>query len=186
MSTIQLKESGAALDRVNTLLAGFPKKAHTAAYNAADRAAKHGKTVAGRHAASVYTISKSQWMSRTSVTSKVLSSSGSVVGIQVSFAGGMVPLKEFTLRATQGGIVAQVKRGGGGKIVRGFHNRTKGGVYEAMQREGKSRLPIRRLYALGGGSMMKNEEIIEKMTEEMDETFSKRLDHEILRIMNGW
>jgi hypothetical protein len=33
---------------------------------------------------------------------------------------------------------------------------------------------------------MKNEEIIEEMSEVIDETFSERMEHEMLRLLNGW
>lgn len=34
--------------------------------------------------------------------------------------------------------------------------------------------------------MMRNEEVIEKMDETICDTYEKRVEHEILRVLNGW
>lgn len=34
--------------------------------------------------------------------------------------------------------------------------------------------------------MMRNEEVIEKMDETIRETYETRIEHEILRVLNGW
>lgn len=36
------------------------------------------------------------------------------------------------------------------------------------------------------GHMMRNEEVIEKMDETIRDTYEKRVEHEILRVLNGW
>ena len=36
------------------------------------------------------------------------------------------------------------------------------------------------------GHIMRNEEVIEKMDETIRDTYEKRVEHEILRVLNGW
>ena len=58
------------------------------------------------------------------------------------------------------------------------------GIYE---RVGAKRFPVRELYGPSTVQMMHaNERVMDKIEEKMAETYEKNIDHEILRILNGW
>lgn len=54
---------------------------------------------------------------------------------------------------------------------------------KVFKRQGKTRLPIDRLFGPSVPQMLKNEEIRERINREGQETFYRRLDHEINRIL---
>ena len=58
------------------------------------------------------------------------------------------------------------------------------GVYERI---GVERFPVRELYGPATPQMMySNEDVLDEIEEKMAETYEKRIDHEILRVLNGW
>ena len=47
-------------------------------------------------------------------------------------------------------------------------------------------VPVEQKFGPSTGHMMRNEEVIEKMDETIRDTYEKRIEHEILRVLNGW
>ncbi|MGG3448634.1 phage tail protein [Domibacillus aminovorans] len=56
---------------------------------------------------------------------------------------------------------------------------------KVFRREGRKRLPIDRLFGPSVPQMLKSEEIRERINREGQDTFYRRLDHEIDRLLNG-
>ena len=49
------------------------------------------------------------------------------------------------------------------------------------------RFPVEELYGPATPQMMySNEEVMDEIEDKMAETYEKRIDHEILRVLNGW
>ena len=55
-----------------------------------------------------------------------------------------------------------------------------------FERVGSPRFPVEQKFGPSTGHMMRNEEVIEKMDETIRDTYEKRVEHEILRVLNGW
>jgi hypothetical protein len=187
MSYITVEEVGSQrLDRLNKVLAGIPGGAVKAGYNALKRAGQKANTKSGQFVAARYTLSKSQFMSHVTQKTKVSGGSGGIASLSLSYAGSVIDLLEYTTRISKtGGISVSVKKGGGGTFPHAFVASMYGktNIYE---RTGTSRFPVKQLFGPSAGSLMKNEEIIEEMSEVIDETFSERMEHEMLRLLNGW
>ena len=175
---------GTSLDRLNKILASVPGGAIKAGYAAAKRAGQTAKTKAGQFAAAEYTISKGTFMANVNTKMDVQGGSGGVAGISIMFAGSVLPLKTFQTRAGPGGVTAKVKRSGGGTLQHAFViNAFGGGIFERL---GPSRFPVEQKYGPSTGHMMQEEHVVEQMDKTLRETFEQRMEHEMLRIMNGW
>jgi len=188
MSMVKVTTIGAEkLDRVNKLLAGFPAGAVKASASALKRAGSSAKTKAGQFAAAEYTIRKGDFMRNVTTKTHMHSNAGSVVSLQISFAGNVLPLLTFHTQYSKDGMLqTQVKRNGGAATLEhAFAERVFGPV-AVFERVGSSRFPVEQKFGPSTAHMMQNEAVIEKMDKTIQETFDKRIEHEILRIMNGW
>ena len=184
---IQVVQSGeVTLERVNKLLATFPGGVQSAMHNALKRAGETAKTKAGTYAAEEYTINKGTFMGQTKHKTEIKNAGGEL-SLNISFAGSVLPLLTFNTRYARGGVMhAQVKRkGGGGSLFHVFTARIKGPL-RAYERTTTKRFPLEAKFGPSTAHMMHNEIVTEKMDEVIQETFDKRIEHEITRIMNGW
>ena len=58
------------------------------------------------------------------------------------------------------------------------------GIYERI---GPSRFPVRELYGPATPQMMySNEDVMDTIEAKMVEAYESRIEHEILRVLNGW
>lgn len=179
-------EDGGILERANKLLAGIPRGFQKATHSALKRAGETAKTKAGQFAAAEYMINKGTFMRHTDQKT-VFSGNESGASVQVIFAGHPIPLIEFRFRFSRGGYAhATVKRGGGGGTIQKAFVTNYFGNIGAFERIGDPRFPIHQLYGPSTAQMMANPKVMETMDKTVKETFEKRMDHEILRVLNGW
>lgn len=174
------------LDRALRIMQGFPGEAAKAVGHALARAASTGKTEAKRQVVKEYTLSGATFAAYTRNVNHI---SGGAGGLSVvfGFAGRVIPLLKFETKATDHGVVTNVRRSTGAQVLHSAFRRSMNGHEGIYEREGASRLPVRELFGPSTPQMMySNEEVLDRMEEKMAETFEKRIDHEILRIMNGW
>ena len=188
MSVIQVDQVGqTSLDRASKILAGVQGGAWKAVHGAMKRAGDTAKTKAGQFAAEEYTINKGDFARNVTVSTSLKGDSGGIVSMDIKYAGHVLPLLTFNTRFSRDGhITTQVKRNGGSETLqRAFAERVFGpiGVFE---RKGASRFPVEQKYGPSTAHMMMNERVIEKMDETIRETFERRIEHEITRILNGW
>lgn len=188
MGVISMEEvGGKGLDHVNKILAGFPGAAYKAAYNALRRAGDTAKTRAGQFAAAQYTISKGDFMRKVTEKAVVKGEGGGVAEVRVSFAGHVIPLLTFNTKFGRDGLVqTQVKRNGGASSLEHAFVARVFGPAAVFERLGTSRFPVEQKYGPSAAHMMENEQVVEQMETTIRETFEARLDHETLRILNGW
>ncbi len=177
-----------SLDRAAALLAGISGGVYKAVGNALTRAASSGKTAAKRAVTHEYFISQSQFLASTKNINHFKRSSGGDISIVFGFRGNVVPLARFNTRVRgDGRVVTRVKRSESAAVLdRAFFAQMGGhiGVYE---RVGVSRFPVEELYGPATPQMMySNEDVMDEVEEKMAETYEKRIDHEILRVLNGW
>lgn len=73
---------------------------------------------------------------------------------------------------------ATVRKGGGGIIKSGFR-----AIKQLFIREGKSRLPIKKLLTISAPIMASQPSVGPTVIKDMGDTLDKRIDHEIKRVM---
>ncbi len=186
--SVRISEVGAeSLSRINKILAGIPGGIWKASYAALKRAGDTAKTRAGQFAAEAYTIKKGDFMKNVHQKSHIKSESGGIVSMSISYAGNVLPLLTFNTNYSRSGLLqTQVKRDGATAVLeRAFAARVFGpiGVFE---RVGEKRFPIEQKFGPSTAHMMSSEQVVEKMDATVRETFERRLEHEITRVLNGW
>ncbi len=175
------------IDRINKILAGIPGGAFKVTYAALKRAGDTAKTKAGQFAAAEYTINKGTFMRNVTEKVRTEGGSGGVASMSVSFAGTVLPLLEFSTRYSRGGqLTTQVKRNGGAATLQHAFAEKVFGPIAVFERVGAPRFPVEQKFGPSTGHMMQNEDVVEKMDETIRDTFDKRVEHEILRVLNGW
>jgi hypothetical protein len=186
--SVRISEVGAeSLSRINKILAGIPGGIWKASYAALKRAGDTAKTRAGQFAAEAYTIKKGDFMKNVHQKSHIKSESGGIVSMSISYAGNVLPLLTFNTKYSRSGLLqTQVKRDGATAVLeRAFAARVFGpiGVFE---RVGEKRFPVEQKFGPSTAHMMSSEQVVEKMDATVRETFERRLEHEITRVLNGW
>lgn len=163
---------------------GFPRALH----NALDRAAVSGEAQAAKAIRGQYFIKASDYKSYTKARRKVQSD---VYGTQIAidFAGQHIPLFMADVSmGSNGRPSVRVMRGNAKAALDGaFVAKMKSGHIGIFAREGDDRLPINQLYAAATTQMMSANEAVQKAVDEkISDTFRKRLDHEVERLLAGY
>lgn len=188
MSFIRIDEvGGKSLDRVNKLLAGIPGGAFKATSSALKRAGDTAKTKAGQFAAAQYTINKGTFMRKTDMKSHISGQAGDVVSMSIGFAGNVLPLLTFNTKYSRDGRVqTQVMRNGGAATLEHAFVASIYGPAAVFERVGAPRFPVEQKFGPSTGHMMQNDQVIKQMDEVIRDTYEARMEHEILRVLNGW
>jgi hypothetical protein len=183
--SVRVEQVGISLDRVTALLGSIPGAVPRAAGAALKRAGETAKTQAGRFAAAEYYISAGAFAGNSKQTVK-MQDSGASASMSITFAGRVLPLLTFKTRYSKGGMMfAQVRRDSGGGTLRRVFTANLGGRLGAYERKGKARFPIEGKYGPSTAHMMQNEDVSEEMAKTIIETYDKRIEHEITRILSG-
>ena len=148
-------------------------KAHQAINRAAKRAAIAARVAATKRIRAIYTIKARDMKSRAKVQ-------GIADGAVIHIKGPMEPVTTYKARRNRKGVFVAIKKGGGSTVPRSFeHGR------RSMQREGKSRLPVRGLYGPSVPQLFGNPIVAAAMEERGLEVFEERLLHEYGRLLGG-
>lgn len=177
-----------SLDKATRLLAGISDGVYKAVGSALSRAAAAGKTAAKQPVTKEYSISQSEFLVRTKSINHFVRESSGGISVVFGFRGNVIPLMKFnTCVNGSGQVVTQVKRSGSAATLDRAFSAQMGrhrGVYERI---GPSRFPVRELYGPATPQMMyANEDVTDEIERKVADTYEKRIDHEILRILNGW
>ena len=180
--------SAGSLERATNLLAGISGGAYKAVGSALKRAADSGKTVAKRAVTKEYTISQSEFLARTRSINHFLRESTGGISVVFGFRGNVIPLMKFSTRVNGSGqVVTQVKRSGSAATLDRAFSAQMGGHRGVYERIGPSRFPVEERYGPATPQMMySNDEIIDEISAKVSETFDKRIDQDILALLNGW
>ena len=176
------------LDRINTILKGIGNGSGSfqAIGAAMKRAAKAGEHAAAKIASESYNISQKSFRSNCRISYSLEGGHEGVAKIEVTFAGKVIPLIEF--RGTAGGPQGPVRVGpkmGNATLGSAFIQRIYNGKDGVWERVGKMRFPVEQKYGPSTGHMMQDDDVSEKMTKKMIDTFDSRIEHEISRILSG-
>nr|DAI82266.1 MAG TPA: minor tail protein Z [Caudoviricetes sp.] len=184
--TVDIAED--SLDRVTKLLAGISGGVYKAVGSALTRAAAAGKTAAKQPVTREYSISQSEFLSQTRNINHFVRDTGGGLSVVFGFRGNVIPLMKFNTRVNNSGqVVTQVKRSGAAETLDRAFTAQMGGHRGIYERVGMKRFPVEELYGPATPQMMySNEEVMDEIEDKMAETYEKRIDHEILRVLNGW
>ena len=177
-----------SLDKATRLLAGINDGVYKAVGSALSRAAATGKTAAKQPVTKEYTISQSEFLARTRNINHFVRESSGGISVVFGFRGNVIPLMKFNTRVNGSGqIVTQVKRSGSAETLNRAFSAQMGGHKGIYERVGVKRFPVEELYGPATPQMMySNEEVTDEIERKVADTYEKRIDHEILRILNGW
>ena len=177
-----------SLDKATRLLAGINGGVYKAVGSALSRAAATGKTAAKQPVTKEYTISQSEFLARTRNINHFVRESSGGISVVFGFRGNVIPLMKFNTRVNGSGqIVTQVKRSGSAETLNRAFSAQMGGHKDIYERVGVKRFPVEELYGPATPQMMySNEEVTDEIERKVADTYEKRIDHEILRILNGW
>ena len=184
--TVDIAED--SLDRVTKLLAGISGGVYKAVGSALTRAAAAGKTAAKQPVTREYSISQSEFLSQTRNINHFVRDTGGGLSVVFGFRGNVIPLMKFNTRVNNSEqVVTQVKRSGAAATLDRAFTAQMGGHRGVYERVGVKRFPVEELYGPATPQMMySNEEVMDEIEDKMAETYEKRIDHEILRVLNGW
>lgn len=177
-----------SLDKATRLLAGINGGVYKAVGSVLSRAAATGKTAAKQPVTKEYTISQSEFLARTRNINHFVRESSGGISVVFGFRGNVIPLMKFNTRVNGSGqIVTQVKRSGSAETLNRAFSAQMGGHKGIYERVGVKRFPVEELYGPATPQMMySNEEVTDEIERKVADTYEKRIDHEILRILNGW
>ena len=177
-----------SLDKVSKLLAGISGGVYKAVGSALTRAAAAGRTAAKQPVTREYAISQSEFLARTKNINHFVRNSSGGISVVFGFRGNVIPLTRFDTRVNNSGqVVTKVKRSGAAATLDRAFTAQMGGHRGVYERVGVKRFPVEELYGPATPQMMySNEEVMDEIEDKMAETYEKRIDHEILRVLNGW
>ncbi len=174
--------------KAEALLNGIPGGVYKAVGSALTRAADAGKTEAKRAVSQEYTIGSGDFLRYTRNINHFVRGGDGSVEVVFGFAGYNIPLLHFQMSIDgEGRPVAHVKRSNAPEVLSHAFRQQVGGHYGIYEREGAARYPIHELYGPATTQMMySNENVLDAIEDKMAETYEKRIDHEIMRVLNGW
>lgn len=177
-----------SLPRVQKLLAGISGGWQKAVGSAISRAAAEGKNAVKKAVTSEYFISQSTFLHRTRNINHFRRDAGGGISAEFGFAGRVIPLMEFSTRVSSAGrVTTQVKKSGSRQALENAFMATMGSHVGIYERIGPERFPVRELYGPATPQMMySNEAVVDAADAKMAEAYDKRIEHELLRLMNGW
>ncbi len=177
-----------SLDRAQKLLAGIPGGFNRAVSAALKRSASSGEAYAARAVRKEYIVKASDYKEYTTSKRHITTSASGATEVSIEFRGYHIPLIRFdSAFGKDGRVTARVRRSTAKQTLENafaakFGERT--GIYERM---GDKRFPVHQLWGPSTTQMMdSNDDVAEDIAEKIRDTFDKRIDHETLRVLNGW
>lgn len=176
-----------SIDRVTKLLAGIPNGAKRALSSALKRASSSGEAFAARAVRAEYYISASDFKQFTK-SSRNIVSTDSGTEISIKYYGTHIPLIRFDTHLDKDGrVTSRVMRSSARQTLDNAFSATFGSITGVYERKGESRFPLHQLYGPAVPQMMdNNDDVSEAIAEHIRNTFEKRAEHEILRVLNRW
>jgi hypothetical protein len=185
--SVRVTSTGVSMERVNAILSGIPGAVPAAVGSALKRAGDAATTKAGRFAAAEYHISQGTFKGNSKQTTTQEGAPGGGVSLNIKFAGRVLSLLTFQTRYARGGLMyAKVKRESGGGTLRHVFTANLGGRLAAYERVGRDRFPLSKKFGPSTAHMMQNEDVVKEMDKTIAETYDKRIEHEITRILSGY
>lgn len=185
---VMLDEIDDSLDRVSKLLAGIPDGVYRAVGSALKRSAQHGLTVGTRIVTEKYAISQGELKARTRNINTIVKDTAGSYEVTFGYRGNVIPLIKFDTKfGADGRVHTRVLRSNAQQVLDNAFVAHVGGHTGVFEREGPERFPIRELFGPSVPQAFNEEdETTDRMTEEILKTYESRIEHEIMRVLNGW
>ena len=175
---------GIDIRKVEFRLGQMAKKAPDVVTMALNRAVESARAAAVQEIRQTYTVKAKEVRG----TMRVIKASRKTLSAQLRSRGNLIPLDHFKYKPKQPrpknppkALQVQVKKTGYKELLHSFVADINGP--KIWQRVGKSRLPIRRLMGPAVPEMLGQDNVRAKVLEKALETYKKRLDHEINRML---
>lgn len=176
---------GVDIRKVEFRLGQMAKKAPDVVTRALNRAVESARAAAVQEIRQTYVVKAKEVRG----TMRVIKASRKTLSAQLRSRGNLIPLDHFKYKPKQPRpknppkvLQVQVKKAGGYKdLLHAFVADINGP--KIWQRVGKARLPIRRLMGPAVPQMLGQDNVRAKVLEKALETYKKRLDHEINRML---
>lgn len=174
-----------ALKQAKALLKEMPNATPKAVVRAMNRTIQSVRTEASRQVRASYTVKANDFKQHVKIkkaTPKDLEAqfSGTSLKQTMSLSHFKIQPRTDTTGNKRRPVKVTIKKGSPFKVEKGFV--WNGNVY---QREGRDRLPIKVMSGPTVPRMLNNDEIIQKLRVKAQETFIKRLEHEIYAQLEG-
>ena len=176
------------LDRAQKLLAGIPGGVGKAVGSALKRAASSGEAYAARALRKEYVVKASDYKEYTTSKRHIDTDASGATEVSLEFHGYHIPLIRFDATfGKDGRITARVRKDSAKQTLENAFAAKLGdrtGIYERI---GDKRFPIRQFWGPSTTQMMdSNDDVAEDIATHIRDTFDKRIEHEITRVLNGW
>jgi hypothetical protein len=163
---------------------GAVPKALSAAMN---RAIRSGRTELSKHTRAAWTLKQKDLYATLTIKN---ASAGNLAASIESKHSGMLKLYQFNVRPKgvqrrrdKRTLHATVRTGGGGTLGRAFIAQMKSGHVGAFARKTNKRNPLKELHTISAPIMISQPEVGEPTHKAIVETYQKRSDHEIGRVL---
>lgn len=176
-----------SIDRAKKLLAGIPHGADKAIGSALKRAAQQGMTYASREIRREYVINAGIFKRYTETKRHYNSGAGGTT-VDLEFRGHHIPLIRFdTTVNNEGRVRTRVKKSSPRTVLDHVFSASVGGHTGVFERETDARFPLNEKFGPSVPQMLSaNDDLQQELGDKIREAFEKRIDHEILAVMNGW
>jgi len=187
--TLVIKDIGQVnLDRVEKMLAGIPGAFYKAVSQALKRAAQHGLTVGVRAIVEQYYIGQNEVKRNTRSKYMITRNDSGGYEVSIIYVGNVVPLLEYDTRIDRSGrVYVRVLRQNSRNALDHAFVAKMGQHTGVFERETEARFPVRELYGPSPvQAFYAHETAVDRLNEAVMGKYEERLDHEVLRILNGW
>lgn len=178
-----------ALERAKNMLAGIDKGFRNALGAAIRRTGASTRAFIAKEIRQEYYVKASDLKKHTSIHVKPDVGNG-FARVEIRFTGTHIPLLEFDTHIDRSGKVStRVKRNSSRSTLEDAFLQTMPttghrGIFERVTED---RTPIREFFGPSIPQMLSyNTDLQDKIAEHAQETFEKRLDHEVSAVLNGW
>lgn len=183
---IEVRETG--LDEALRIFADFPRSTQQKALvGASSRAVMTARNIAWQETSKVYTVKRADFARYTKLTTRRLMSES--IGFGLRAVANLVPLERYKHSGGRKGKKLSVE------VIRGYETEMKDmfvanlgrGYGDAiLERTTPKRESSETKFSTSGAHMLNNPLVTEGMGNAAAETFEKRLEHEIDRILRGY
>jgi hypothetical protein len=177
------------LNRVFKILGGLGHgEAQKAIGSALARTAQAGKTVGAKLVTQTYALNQETVKKYTRNINHTIQYNGGGAEVSFGFRGNVIPLIHFDTAVGKDGIVkSRVIRTNVRKRLDSVFSSTVGKHTGLFERMTPKRFPIKEIFGPSAVQLFyANEKVLDEMNGKMAETYEKRIEHEITRILNGW
>lgn len=176
------------MERISKVLAGIPAGAEKAVGSALERAAQSGKTAGMKLVAQEYAIGQNKLKSYTKNVNTIVRDTSGRYTVTFGYRGNLIPLLEYDTKVNKNGVVeSKVLRSSTRKTIESAFVAKMGAHKGVYERETTERFPVRELFGPSAvQAFYAREEVVDAMEDTVLANYEKRIDHEIMRVLNGW